>query len=114
MRDGTDCANLLRAYVGAWPRDIGGYKDGARLGFKFHTQSQRSGELGSKHGFPCVSRRREGEDYHEYRFKDRATFERARLQVKAWDMGMPVATLAAQESLRPVRQEALALAGGGA
>jgi len=112
MRDGTDCANLLRAYVGAWPRDIGGYKDGARLGFKSHTQSQRSGDLGTKHGFPTKPMERHGDGLWRCQLKDRATFERARLQVKAWDMGMPVATLEAQESLRPVYQAGLFTGGG--
>ena len=61
MRDGTDCAALLRAYVRAWPAWLGGYDESRRWGFKFHTQSQRSGDLWSKHGFLVVSRRREGE-----------------------------------------------------
>lgn len=111
MRDGTDCAHLLRAYVRAWPAWLGGYEESRRWGFKFHTQSQRSGDLGSKHGFPVVSQRREGEDYHEYRFRDAATYERAWLQVKAWDAGMSVATLEAQES-RHVYQAGLFTGGG--
>ena len=103
MRPDTDCAHLLRAYVRAWPEWRGGNDESWYYGFKFHTQSQRSGELGSKHGFPCESRRREGVCYHEYRLKDRATYEHARLQVKSWDTCVDVKTLEAQESLRPVQ-----------
>ena len=116
MRDDTDCAHLLRAYVRAWPAWLGGEGDAKRNGFKYHTQSQRSGDLGSKHGFPVDSRRRESAtqvwNYHEYRLKDRATFEHARLQVKSWDTCVDVKTLEAQESLRPVYQSGLFRGGG--
>ena len=116
MRDGTDCAHLLRAYVRAWPAWLGGEGDAKRNGFKYHTQSQRSGDLGSKHGFPCDSRPRESATgtwgYHEYRFADRATYERARLQVKSWDTGIAVSVLEIQESLRPVYQAGLFTGGG--
>lgn len=45
MRDGTDCARLLRAFVRAWPHWLGGEGDAKRNGFKYHTASQRCGEL---------------------------------------------------------------------
>lgn len=116
MKDGTDCAHLLRAYVRAWPAWLGGEGDGKRNGFKYHTQSQRSGDLTHKHGFPVESRRRETATqswpYHEFRLKDAATYERARLQVKAWVTGIDVATLEIQESLRPM--QAGLFGGGGA
>ena len=96
MRPDTDCAALLRAYVQAWPVWLGGYDESRRWGFKFHTQSQRSGDLGSKHGFPCESQRREGEAFSEYRFKDEATYRLAALAVELWgiDAGIRRATRA--------------------
>ena len=106
MRPDTDCAALLRAYVRAWPAWLGGYDESRRWGFKFHTQSQRSGDLGSKHGFPVVSRRRAGEDYHEYRLKDEATYRLAALAVELWDIDAAIE--------RGRAQGALALTGGGA
>ena len=112
MRPDTDCAHLLCAYVRAWPAWLGGYDESRRGGFKFHTQSQRSGDLGSKHGFSVVSRRRAGEVFYEYRLKDGATYERARLQVKAWATGIDLKTLEAQESLRPMYQPGLFTGGG--
>ena len=114
MKAATQCGRILWALVRAWPCWIGGYEDGRRYGFSWHTASQRCGDLGSKHGFATASRRREGEAFYEYRLADHETFKRAYMLVKSWDTGIDVATLAAQESLRPVRQEALALAGGGA
>ena len=45
MRPDTDCGHLLRAYVRAWPAWLGGEADGKARGFKYHTQSQRSGDL---------------------------------------------------------------------
>jgi len=109
MRDGTDGANLLRAYVRAWPRWLGGEGDAKRNGFKFHTQSQRSTDLRLKHGFPCDSHRRHGQQYWEFRLADEATFHRARLQVKAWDTGVSVDVLEIQEQLRPMYQPGLLL-----
>ena len=112
MRPDTDCAHLLRAYVRAWPAWLGGYDESRRWGFKFHTQSQRSGDLGSKHGFPCESRRREGKAFHEYRLASQVVYFHAQLEVKSWATGIDVATLEAQESLRPVYQPGLFTGGG--
>ena len=114
MRRNTQCGRLLHAYVLTYPRWVGGRADGRRYDFSWHTQSQRSGELRDDHGFPCVSQRRRGEQFSEYRLKDEATFHRARLLVKSWETGVAVEVLEIQESLRPMRQEALALTGGGA
>ena len=85
MRRNTQCGRLLHAYVLTYPRWIGGRADGTRYDFSWHTQSQRSGELRDDHGFPCVSQRRRGEQFSEYRIKDEATFQRARLLVKSWE-----------------------------
>ena len=113
MRPDTDCARLLRAYVRAWPRWLGGEGDAKRNGFKYHTMSQRSGDLTHKHGFPIESRYQPSRwGYSQYRFRDDATFQRARLQVKSWDTGVDVATLEAQESLRPMYQPGLFTGGG--
>ena len=112
MRPTTQCGRMLGALAQAWPCWIGGYRDGREHGFSWHTASQRCGELTHKHGFPVVSRRREGEVFYEYRLKDGATYERARLQVKAWATGIDVATLEAQESLRPMYQPGLFTRGG--
>ena len=109
MRRNTQCGRLLHALVLTYPRWIGGAADGRRYDFSWHTQSQRSGELRDDHGFPCVSQRRRGEQFSEYRIKDEATFHRARLLVKSWETGVDVKTLEAQESLRPLYQPGLAL-----
>ena len=84
MRPDTDCGRLCHALVKTYPSWIGGEADGKRYGFKYHTQSQRSGELHRHHGLECEPRRREGQRYSEYRFIDDATFQRARSIVHLW------------------------------
>ncbi|MCK4513001.1 hypothetical protein KAW64_14745 [bacterium] len=112
MRNGTDCAALLRAYVRAWPLDIGGYEDGERHGFKFHTQSQRSGELHRIHRFPTTPMTKHSDGTWKNQLGGPVAYERARLQVKSWATGIPVADLEIQESLRPVYQPGLFTGGG--
>ena len=90
--ENTDVGRLLRAYVDAYPRKIGGEADGKQYGFKYHTQSQRSGDL-TKRGFPTVGTTRKGEDYKEYRFTGPLVFDRARLLVRAWDAGLTIETM---------------------
>lgn len=92
VRENSDVGRLLRAYVEAYPRKVGGEADGQLYGFKYHTQSQRSGDL-TKRGFPTVGTFRKGEDYKEYRFKGPLVFDRARLLVRAWAAGLTVETM---------------------
>ena len=96
VRENSDVGRLLRAYVEAYPRKVGGEADGKRYGFKYHTQSQRSGDL-TKRGFPTIGTKRKGEDYKEYRFNGPLVFADARRLVKSWDSGLSVEEVEAQE-----------------
>lgn len=96
VRENSDAGRLLRAYVDVYPRKVGGETDGKRYGFKYHTQSQRSGDL-TKRGFPVLGTKRKGEDYKEYRFTDPLVFDRARLLVRAWDAVLTVETMDRRE-----------------
>lgn len=87
MRDGTDSAHLLRAYVRAWPRRIGGEADGAEFGFKWHTQSQRNGELDRFHGFKTVGGKPEGGNTWKYQLASQAVYFSAQLEMKSWETG---------------------------
>ena len=89
IKDRTDVGRLLRAYVVTFPRWIGGYEESRTYDFKFHTQSQRSGDC-SRRGYPVVGRQRDGEDYHEFRLKDYPSFLKAWELVKSWDMDCTV------------------------
>lgn len=90
MRDGTDAANLLRAYVRAWPRDIGGSVDGEKLGFKFHTQSQRNSDL-ADYGYPTTDGKRPKKGgAWSWQLESRLVFLEARRQVLSWDSGIPL------------------------
>ena len=95
MADGTDCANLLRAYVRAWPLDIGGSADGARFRFKFHTQSQRNSDLEHRHGFEVGDGKspKEGGAW-KWQLASRRVLLKARRQVLSWDTGIPLEELA--------------------
>ena len=103
VRENTDVGLLLRAYVEAYPRKIGGYEESRLYGFKFHTQSQRSGDL-TKRGFPVKGTRREGEEYHEFRFSDVRGLREASLLVRSWDSGLTVNELREQDSVISVGQ----------
>lgn len=90
MRDLTDCACLIRAYVRAWPRFIGGEIDGRVLGFKFHTQSQRNSELERIHGYPTAGYEPDGGGTWRFQLASSLIYQRACFQVEAWDRGVPL------------------------
>lgn len=101
MRDKSDCACLIRAYVRAWPRFIGGETDGRALGFKFHTQSQRNGDLGRTHGYQTVRAIPDHGGCHTFQLASGLVYQRACFQVEAWDRGVPLAEVTASHATDP-------------
>lgn len=111
MKDGTRCANLLRAYVSAWPREVGGAADGERLGFQFHTQSQRNSDLTHRHGFEVGDGGppKEGGTWR-WQLASREVFLEARRQVLSWETGIPLKDLRISlKELAPAERKTLEL-----
>lgn len=113
MQDRTDNANLLRAYVRAWPLEIGGSADGERHGFKFHTQSQRNSDLTHRHGFEIGDghRPKEGGAWR-WQLASLQVLRKAQKQILSWDTGIPLEELRDQGARSPAEQRARDLGQG--